>query len=242
MKPTSGDGTGDHPLHVVKDPVVAVMLIAGGGDVNAKNGMGLKPLHMASNVGVASVLLANGACPFSRTNTGRSSIHWARNDSIARVLLARGVDANDRIDGIGDTPLMHALTLEMCKVLIEGGAMVDAVDSQGRTALLKMCERLGKAHKRDKDRYAQIIEYLARAGASFEVMDTGGHGVQGLSGGQFEAVVLPIWKRTMVGNMQKVIEKQGLSHSAKVACRKNNIICMTLAMDGDVRDGIMAYM
>ncbi|CAN0372642.1 unnamed protein product [Ectocarpus fasciculatus] len=239
--PTSGDGLGDHPLHVVGDAVVAVMLIAGGGDVNVDNGMGLKPLHMASSVGVASVLLANGACPFSRTKTGRSSIHWARNDGIARVLLAHGVDANDRISGVGDTPLLHAHTLEMCKVLVEGGATVDAVNGQGRTALLRMCEMLGKAPEGGEAIYVQIVEYLAGVGASFDIVDSAGDGVEQLAGKQYELFVLPIWKRSMVVQMKKVVEKHGLSHSAEVACRNNNILCMAMAVDGDVRDGITAY-
>ncbi|CAN0450258.1 unnamed protein product [Ectocarpus sp. 8 AP-2014] len=241
MLPTSRDGVGNHPLHVVEDPVVAVMLIAGGGDVNAENGMGLKPLHMASNVGVATILLVNGACPFSRTNSGRSSIHWARNDGIARVLLACGVNANDRVHGVGDTPLMHARKWEMCKVFIEGGAMVDALDAQGRSALFRMCETLGKAHKGDEAKHIRIVEYLASVGASFDIVDTEGLGVEALAGERYEPVVLPIWKRSMVAKMKMVVQRHGLSPRAQVAWKKKDIICMAMAVDGYVGDGITSY-
>ncbi|CAM9905228.1 unnamed protein product [Ectocarpus sp. 12 AP-2014] len=73
---------------------------------------------------------------------------------------------------------MNAHALEMCKVLIEGGAMVDAVGAQGRSALLRMCERVGKAHICGKDTCVRFVEYLASEGASFEFMDTAGDGVE----------------------------------------------------------------
>ncbi|CAB1108080.1 unnamed protein product [Ectocarpus sp. CCAP 1310/34] len=80
MKCVTVDSLGDHPLHIVQNATMAVVLIAGDGDVNADNGM------------------------------GRSSLHWAKNEKVTKTLLAFGADANDRINGVGDTPLLFMCT------------------------------------------------------------------------------------------------------------------------------------
>jgi ankyrin repeat protein len=89
-----------------------------------------------------------------------------RDDAVAE-LLARGVDSNGRGEE-GMTALISAAIADdgerAARLLIEAGADVNAVDSQGRTALMEAVAARRKS----------LVALLLDGGADVEIVDEGG--------------------------------------------------------------------
>ncbi|HQT27112.1 MAG TPA: ankyrin repeat domain-containing protein, partial [Burkholderiales bacterium] len=118
-------------------------LIAGGADVNAKDGNGVTALLGAVHFGrkeVVELLLSKGADVDARTKEGVTPLYEAAktgNTAMADILISRGaeIDAKTRS---GYTPLIIAASNgdeAMADWLISKGAAVNARDNQGNTAL-----------------------------------------------------------------------------------------------------------
>ena len=116
----------DSPLAAAK------LLIATGGDVNAKDRWSWTPLHWAARDNderTAQLLLENGAKILANRH-GETPLHvaaWKNTEEVAKMLLAYGGDVNVKTSW-GDTPLHTAASWfspEVAKLLIDNGANVN---------------------------------------------------------------------------------------------------------------------
>jgi ankyrin repeat protein len=108
---------------------------------------GVSPLHWAArgnNVEVASLLMSRGESVSLTNSNGETPLFWAvANGKVkaAELLLKNGAEVNAR-NAFGGTPLLTAARNtdlpELMKLLIEAGANVNAMDSQGENALHKL--------------------------------------------------------------------------------------------------------
>ena len=134
------DRDGNTPLHLVRTPGVAKAMLRAEANANARNGAGETPLHTAWDEEIATLLLDNGADVMARDNGGRTPLHalprFQRQEGIISLLLARGADPNARCHH-GVTPLHEkvAFGATAIRMLLDGGAEINAVDDQGHTAL-----------------------------------------------------------------------------------------------------------
>ena len=157
--PNIKDKEGKTALHEAtlgEDEEVALLLIQSGADVNASNNEGVTPLCFASGMGlprVVSALLERGANPNVRMegvtplhmSTGitltdqRPSGEW---ESFSEMLKRTGRDGTD--------------FLKVAKALVEAGAEVNALRSQGKKSTpLDMAEVCGNT---------MVAEYLKSVG------------------------------------------------------------------------------
>ena len=127
------------------------LLLDKGADPNLTGRSGLTPLMAAAFKGndrILETLLAHGADPDVRDATGKSAMVYAAArgfDDVVQRLLDAGVDANARA-GNDLTPLMWAAGHDegvgpaaverVVDVLLARGAVLDAADNRGRTALM----------------------------------------------------------------------------------------------------------
>ena len=91
---------------------VVEALLAGGADVNGRDGNGWTALHFAGRADVLAVelLLAAGADPVATADDGTSALHAAaehNNVEVARALIGAGIDPTARNDQ-GLTPVDFA--------------------------------------------------------------------------------------------------------------------------------------
>ena len=133
--PNIKDKEGETALHEAtlgEDEEVALLLIQSGADVNASNNEGVTPLCFASGMGlprVVSALLERGANPNVRME-GVTPLHMATGitltdqrpsgewESFSEMLKRTGRDGTD--------------FLKVAKALVEAGAEVNALRSQGK--------------------------------------------------------------------------------------------------------------
>ena len=131
-------------------PTVALLLDKGA-DPNLTGRSGLTPVIAAAFKGndrIVEALLAHGADPNVRDTTGKTALVYAAArgfDDVVRRLLDAGVDVNART-GNELTPLMWAAGHDesvgpaaverVVDLLLARGAMLDAADNRGRTALM----------------------------------------------------------------------------------------------------------
>ena len=127
------------------------LLLSDGADPNLTGRSGLTALIAASFKGndrIVETLLAHGADPKVRDTTGKTAIVYAASrgfDDIVRRLLDAGVDPRERY-GNDLTALMWAAGHDegvgagaverVIDLLVARGAMLDAADNRGRTALM----------------------------------------------------------------------------------------------------------
>jgi ankyrin repeat protein len=125
---------------------IAALLLAHGADPNAVNERGGTPLFLATREGNAemvNLLLEHDAAVDARDAIGNTPLLVAiecKKGSVIPALLAHGADAG-ACNQYGKTPLHHASRwfdndhLEWAKSLLEKGALVNAADKSGETAL-----------------------------------------------------------------------------------------------------------
>ena len=94
--------------------------------------------------------LKNGGDPNSKDRFGRPLLHVATGpkggDAVVSALLSHGVDPNSRCGGY--TPLMNAASwsrLEACASLVRHGADVDALDTDGVSAMEHVAQAIMEA-------------------------------------------------------------------------------------------------
>ncbi len=126
------------------DLAMAGRLLDAGADVNAANRNGATPLTLAcTNAGTAVIdrLLKAGADPSVAPSGAPPLVACAHRGVVPAVqmLMARGADVNAKDSWRGQTPLMWAAAenhADLIKVLLAGGATVDARTNGNFTALM----------------------------------------------------------------------------------------------------------
>lgn len=118
---------------------------------------------------VARILIGRGARVDAVTSGGETALHHAaaRCVDTVRLLLQNGANANVASKGHGTTPLIvaaFAAEPEAVKLLIAHGANVNAIESDGKSALYHAAERAPTPNQTRHNLYA-TQEEAARARA-----------------------------------------------------------------------------
>ncbi|XP_059489715.1 uncharacterized protein LOC132204878 [Neocloeon triangulifer] len=122
-------------------------LVGRGADSSAVDRNGNNALHIACFTGklenVQYLLGSNGFSLENRGNNGKVALHYAALSShiaVAKFLLSKGADVNARDDN-NETPLTLAATFSnaMCRIIVDNGADLSAVNSEGNDALHLAC-------------------------------------------------------------------------------------------------------
>jgi ankyrin len=145
---------GDTPLHLActaGDAVTAVALLQAGGSAHTSNSDGVSPLDIAcdeSNVELVRALLSVPEATPEAVTALASALHdaCAGGDApLVAALLAAGVDVNV---SCGENTALHAAAncdqddlVDIVRMLLDAGAVVDAVTSDGHTPLHYACKR-----------------------------------------------------------------------------------------------------
>jgi ankyrin repeat protein len=151
------DGYGKTPLHNVSScdqdkasVSVAQLLLGCGGDVNAQTKEQQTPLHFASQLGkheIVCLLLNHGAKVDAVDKNGETPLHLVSGHGhlvgetsvhVAKLLLEYGGDVNAQTKSLQWTPLLaaaHYGNLHIAQLLLDNGAKIDAMDSDGNTPL-----------------------------------------------------------------------------------------------------------
>ena len=123
------------PLHTVKNPEVAKVLITHGAQVNRQATYQVTPLHRAASrkdgLRLVELLLDHGADVNARTNFNKTPLHEAmfygnqNNGEIIKLLLERGADVNVQ-DNLGHSALhkIRGGNAALASLLVEQGADV----------------------------------------------------------------------------------------------------------------------
>ena len=127
------------------------LLLAYGGDINARDRGGVAILHPKATHGKTDVefLLSRGADPNATNSAGHTPLHWATmygNEDAVRLLLDAGARP-DLADQKGRTAVHWAVNdgeWQILKLLLAEGADPNARDGRGR-APLHMAARIGSA-------------------------------------------------------------------------------------------------
>ena len=152
------------------------MLLKHGASIEARNNVGVTPLHAAIghyNEPAAVALLEGGASLATVDSDGNTALHYAASlehnqAELVNILLKHGVSVEAR-NNVGATPLLVAIghDSEPAVVpLLEGGASLATVDSDGNTAL-HYAARL-------EDNQADLVNILLKHGASVETPNEAG--------------------------------------------------------------------
>jgi ankyrin repeat protein len=134
-------------------------LIAAGANVCLAMNSGATTLHLASNADTACLLWSAGARD-TLDNDGYNTLVAAvrRNKpDVVEFLLQRGLDVNEMTDDW--SPLMRAAShghVEVIRVLLAAGALVNLQDDDGYTALLTV----------GQENEAMVVKELLQAGAN----------------------------------------------------------------------------
>jgi ankyrin repeat protein len=157
----------------------AAVLLASGADVNLPGRAGVTPLAAAAyngNLKIADLLLAHGADASLRDLGGKAPILYAAArgfGSVVTRLLATGVGINDAYGNkltllmwaaghANDVPVDDGVAL--VAMLLDKGALIDARDNRGRTALMTAAS-LG---------HDEIVALLLKRGADARLKDLAG--------------------------------------------------------------------
>jgi len=163
----------------VNDAKIFQAMVDAGAEVNAKNDGGETVLLLAaSNAGdpeVIEILVKGGANIEEKDKNGRTPLMRAvLNDNkpfIAIKFLELKADVNAVNESNGRTPIFYAFTTfkqaesKVVRALIDYGAKINAVDSEGNTPLIE-------AAKYAKD--SECVELLLKAGANKKAVDAKG--------------------------------------------------------------------
>ena len=163
-----------------KQAEIVKYLVEKGVNVNGRDKHGNTPLHYAAKVnlngnGYAStkILVDNGADVNIPNKVGRTplhnvteiSLHSKKRNRIAIFLLENGAHPNV-VDNKGDTPLYLAgifLSEELLRSFLKHGVDVNAINSEGRTILMKVAYLNTRA-----------VEILLENGANVHIKDDNG--------------------------------------------------------------------
>lgn len=159
---------------------VVALLLDKGADASIPGRSGVTPLAAAAfrgNTRIVDLLLSHGSDPNVVDATGKAPIAYAAAlgyTAVVQRLLSAGVDPN-RSYGNNLTALMWAaghddgagvLDIERTvALLLDRGALIDAADNRGRTALMIAAD-LG---------HAPVVELLMRRGADRAIKDKTGN-------------------------------------------------------------------
>jgi uncharacterized protein len=173
---------GATPLYIAAEndrAKVVHLLLAKGADPNLPRKNGLTPLAAAAYNGSATIvadLLAHHADPNRPDNTEKTAILYAAANGftpVVRLLLKAGVDPKAQY---GDqlTALMWAAgyadgagiddAQDVAKLLLDHGAVIDAADDRGRTALMIAAET----------GHLEMVDLLIKRGAGRTLRDKQG--------------------------------------------------------------------
>ncbi|KAH0558880.1 hypothetical protein GP486_004486 [Trichoglossum hirsutum] len=160
---TDGMWTALHMAAADGHDEVVQLLLEKGANVNAKDGVRWTPLHRAAacDRGAAvEQLVKGGANPKAKDTDGCTPLHLAAQSGSAeaiRTLLGRGVDIECQLLEYGWRPLHLAVQHpEATKLLLERGADVHAVGSEGNTPLTLAAE----------EGYSEVVKLLLDWGAN----------------------------------------------------------------------------
>jgi ankyrin repeat protein len=173
---------GATPLYIAADSdrtAVVHRLLAKGADPNLARSNGLTPLTAAAYNGsdkIVADLLANHANPNAPDNTEKTAILYAAAKGftpVVQLLLKAGVDAKAQY-GNHLTALMWAAgyadgagiddAQSVAKLLLKYGALLDAADNRGRTALMIAAET----------GHLEMVDLLLKRGANRNLRDNAG--------------------------------------------------------------------
>jgi ankyrin repeat protein len=170
--------SGLHLAAALGDAVQASRLVAGGADVNIRDGYERTPLHVATYFGrrdVIAVLAGAGADLAAKERDRYDAVTIAAvADDVAtlRVLLELGASAKlvtSRHDGTALIAAAHLGHDEAVKLLIGAGAPLNHVNNLGWTAVIESIV-LGKGGPR----HVETLRALVRAGANVNLADREG--------------------------------------------------------------------
>lgn len=187
------DAMSQTPLHWAAGgghKAMVELLLTNKADVNARSSLGGSyPLHLAVRLGyraVCEALLAGGADPNLVDGSDERPIFYAvqKNDEpVLRLLLAKGAKVNPEPDKKSGTLLHEVGTTNIAKILIEAGAVVDALDHINRSPLHEKASMGNRA----------VLDFLLAAGANPNLKDKNGKTPLHLTAANWKAnVVAPL--------------------------------------------------
>lgn len=174
------DGGGKTALHYAvqsRRPEVAEFLLSKGADTEVQDKSNQTSLYLAvanGDLAMTKLLLDAGADPngSGRVGTPLSTASVMGYTEVARLLLEHEADPNHPADARRPVlaSAVYAKKPELCTLLIEAGAEVNATDEDGKTAadlvgLTKMPDRLPGISLSEK----QIIKLRERIAAAAEI-------------------------------------------------------------------------
>jgi len=227
------------PLHTAQSAEVAAVLIASGADVNAKNEFGMKPINYARDGMIAYVLLGNGADVVAPTGIiGDDVLHGIEIAGVASALLVFGADVNMRNE-FGATPLFYAQSLEICRIFVEHGAIVDARTEYNSTPIMRMCSVLKFWSEEKKLEAMRMVEYLAMCGGSLDETDEEGKRIEDMVGANDEALIVRVRQRVAMKQMSAAVE--GRRYRTGFVKHADCIVLRMMNACAEVRDSIIEY-
>ncbi|EXB65070.1 26S proteasome non-ATPase regulatory subunit 10 [Morus notabilis] len=157
--------------------------------VNSADEEGWAPLHSAASIGnseIVDILLSKGADVNLKNDGGRTALHYAASKGwlkIAEILISHRAKINlkDKASSTGNS--------ELCELLIEEGADVDAVDKAGQTPLMNAVICYNK----------EVSLLLIRHGADVDVEDKEGYTVLGRASNDFRPILVDAAKAMLEG-------------------------------------------
>ena len=151
------DKYGNQPLHLAckwHHTEISRLLLSKGANASAVNVMGETPLHIVVSKSselseLCSLLLQHNAKIDTVDKDGNQPLHLAckcRHTEISQLLLSKNGANASAVNGMGQTPL-HIVVgsrpelSELCSLLLQHNAKIDAVDKDGNQPLHLACKR-----------------------------------------------------------------------------------------------------
>ncbi|KAJ9549221.1 hypothetical protein OSB04_021764 [Centaurea solstitialis] len=166
--------------------------------INSADEEGWAPLHSAAssgNVEIVKILLDRGADVNLKNDGGRTALHYAASKGwvkVAEVLLSNSAKINMKDKACWMHPLAPCgkyRKSELCELLIEEGADIDAVDRAGQTPIMSAVICHNK----------EVALLLIRHGADIDVEDKEGYTVLGRASAEFRPILIDAAKAMLEG-------------------------------------------